>query len=482
VTDELQAVNSFDPLITYSKGQAILRMFEAYLGPDIFRAGIRRYINDHAFSNATTGDLWRALSLAGKQDIGAIVAGWTEQAGFPLVSVAASCDADGARTVALSQQRFLLQGVDREHATWKIPLQLRAGVGAVPQAVLLTQDRQSAPAGHCDEPLSVNAGSIGFYRTRYDAATLAVNTKNFGRLQDTDRIALLDDQWALVESGNDALPTYLALAASMGSDLDTRAWNQIAAALGQIEFDERGSSGHDAFAAYARTVLRPPFELLGWSARADETPDVQDLRQTLVRMLGSLGDPGIIDAARKRFAAFVEDRASIGPDDQAAILTIVAQYADAPTFEQLLRVAASAKDEAELRRYYSALMTVRDPALAGRAMEIALSPQIPAQADALRWELITQVASEHPQLSWQVLRDNHERLLRPLGSIGPLVLAQYLPQAYWSGIPLADIDGWVRSHVPAEMGPNVDRGMETASFRLAEKDRLVRDADAFDHR
>ena len=34
VTDELQATAAFDPQITYRKGQAILRMFEAYLGPD----------------------------------------------------------------------------------------------------------------------------------------------------------------------------------------------------------------------------------------------------------------------------------------------------------------------------------------------------------------------------------------------------------------------------------------------------------------
>jgi aminopeptidase N len=251
VTNELQAANSFDPEITYSKGQAILRMFEAYLGPDTFRDGIRQYIKAFAFSNATTSNLWNALSAASKQDIGAIVAGWTEQAGFPLVSVAASCDAAGARTVTLSQQRFLLQGADVQHAAWKVPLQIRAGVDAAPQAVLLTQDKQSAPAGRCDEPLSINAGALGFYRTHYDAATLAANTKNFGQLKDTDRIALLDDQWALVESGVDALPTYLALAASMGTDLDTRAWHQIAHALGSIEYDERGSSGHDAFSAYA---------------------------------------------------------------------------------------------------------------------------------------------------------------------------------------------------------------------------------------
>lgn len=481
VTNELQATNAFDPQITYSKGQAILRMFEAYLGPDVFRAGIRQYIQEFAYSNATTSNLWNALSAASKQDIGAIVAGWTEQPGFPLVSVAASCDAAGARTVTLSQQRFLLQGVDVAHASWKVPLQIRAGADPQPPAVLLTQDKQSAPAGRCDEPLSVNAGALGFYRTHYDAATLAVNTKNFGLMKDTDRIALLDDQWALVESGVDALPTYFALAGSMGTDLDTRAWNQIAHALASIEYDERGSAGHDAFAAYARTVLGPPFEQLGWSAKPDETPDVQELRQTLIRELGSLGDHGVIDEARKRFAAFVKDHGAIPPDYQESILTIVAQYADAPTFEQLRALAAAARDETEFRRYYSALMAVRDPALAREATEVALSPQIPAQADALRLQLIAELAGEHQQLSWQVFRDNNERLLKPFAANGPLIVAQYLPEAYWSGIPPADIEAWVRAHVPAEMGPNVDRGMETVRFRVAEKDRLVRAADAFDH-
>jgi aminopeptidase N len=267
----------------------------------------------------------------------------------------------------------------------------------------------------------------------------------------------------------------------MGTDVDTRAWNQIAHALASIEYDERGSSGHDAFAAYARTVLRPPFDQLGWSAKPDETPDVQDLRQTLIRELGSLGDPGVIDEARKRFAAFLKDHSAIPPDYQDSILTIVAQYADAATFEQLRSVAAAAKDETEFRRYYSALMAVRDPVLAKEATEIALSPQIPAQADALRLQLIAQLAGEHQQLSWQVFRDNNERLLKPFAFEGPLIIAQYLPQAYWSGIPPADIEAWVRAHVPAEMGPNVDRGMETVRFRLAEKDRLVRAADAFDH-
>jgi aminopeptidase N len=478
VTDELQAVNSFDPQITYSKGQAILRMFEAYLGPDTFRTGIRSYMRARAFSNATTSDLWNALSAASGKDVGAIAADWTERAGFPLVDVAASCDVSGARTLTLSQQRFLLSGVDSEHSHWKIPLQIRAGSDGTPKALLLTQDHSTTAAGRCDEPLSVDAGALGFYRVRYDQATLAINTKNFPHLPDSDRIALLDDQWALVESGLGSLPAYLELAASMGSDLDSRAWTQIAAALGTIEFAERGTAGHEAFAAYARSVLKPVFEQLGWNAKPGETPDVQLLRRTVIRELGSWRDQGIIDEARKRFAAFLVDGKSISPDDQGPILTIVAQYADAATFESLHKIARSAKDETELRRYYAALIAVRDPQLAQQAAQIALSTEIPPQAEALRLQLILQLAGDHQELSWRTFRDNSDRLLQPFAMDAPLMIAQYMPDAYWSGVSTAELEAWVRAHVPAEMGPSVERGMETVKFHLAEKDRLIRAADA----
>ena len=101
VTDELQASNAFDPSITYNKGQSILRMLEAYLGPDPFRDGIRRYMKAHAFSNATTTDLWTALSAATGKEVERIAGDWTRLPGFPLVHVNAACAADGARTLHL---------------------------------------------------------------------------------------------------------------------------------------------------------------------------------------------------------------------------------------------------------------------------------------------------------------------------------------------------------------------------------------------
>jgi aminopeptidase N len=481
VTDELQATNAFDPQITYSKGQAILRMFEAYLGPDVFRNGVRSYIKARAFSNATTADLWNGLSLASSRDVAAIAADWTEQAGFPLVALTARCDAAGVRTITLSQKRFLLSGTEAASSHWKVPLQIRAGAAGTPQSVLLSREDQPVEAGRCDEPLSVNADAIGFYRATYDPATLATNTKSFDRLPDGDRIALLDDQWALVESGIAQLPTYLALASSMGADLDTRAWGQIAHALETIEYAERGTARHDAFAAYGRSILRPAFERLGWDAKPGEIPAVYRLRRALIGDLGIWGDPAVIDEARKRFSAFVIDHKAITPDYQTAILSVVAHYADAATFDQLHAIAKAATEQSEVRRYYSALMQVHDPQLAERVVQIALSSEIPPQSESLRLQLVFILAREQPQLSWNTFSNNSERLLAPQVTFASLVVAQFVPEIYWNGTPLSDLEAWVRAHVPAEMSSAVERGMETARFKFAEKTALVREADAYVH-
>lgn len=481
VTDELQAANAFDPTITYNKGEAVLRMLEAYLGPDTFRDGIRRYIKARAFSNATTADLWNALSAASGQNIGRIAADWTEQAGFPLVSVTARCQA-GRRTLSLSQRRFFLTSpADRklEAAHWSVPLQIRAAPAEAPRAVLLTHDGQQVAAGSCQAPLSVDAGAIGYYRVQYDPATLALDTRGFDTLPDGDRIALLDDQWALVESHGAPLASYLALAERMGGDLDARAWQQITAALGTIEYDERGSAGHAAFTAYARSIIKPLEARLGWDSRPGDTPNVQQLRRTVIEDLGAWGDSQVIAEARRRFAAFARDRSAIAPDDQFMILGVVARYADAATFNELHTLAKQSQDEAEKGRLYRALALTRDPKLAAQVASIAIGPEIPPQLQMLRLQMFLVMSTEHPRLAWSTFNGNVGPLLSPFGSLAPLFEAQFVPQIFWDSLPPDRMQAWLEAHVPAEMGPQIAKGMGGARLRVAEKALLAPEAAAY---
>ena len=483
VTDELQAANSFDSDITYSKGEALLRMLEAYIGEDVFRQGIRTYIKTRAYSNAAAADLWNALAGASGKDVPKVAAQWIEKPGFPLVSVTAACDSSGNRSVSLRQKRFLLNGAGEDAGAnavrWQVPLRIRTGTAAPRNVLLDTQDQKIA-AGRCDEALSVNADAVGYYRVQYDAGTLAVDTRLFPGALDGDRIALLDDQWALVGSGEGSLQNFLALASAMGANRDARAWQQIARALAIIEYAERGSPGHQAFAAYARALIKPVADQLGWDATPQETPDVGDLRDTLLRDLSRWGDQATIDEARRRFAAFVKDPHSSSADAQTTLFTIVGQNADAAAFAQLHALAKNAKDDTFMERCYLALTRVQDPGLARQVVQIALSDELPPQANTLGRRMIFVLAREHPRLSWDTYIANQDQLMKSISSEDrPLRIAQQTPAVYWDALPLDQLEAWVRANIPKGASDNLARGMETAHHLAAQKPSLVKAADAY---
>ena len=479
VTNEMEARSAFDPEITYAKGEAVLRMFEAYLGPDVFRDGVRRYMKAHAFSNATSADLWNALNDASHLNVGSIATDWTTKPGFPLVSAAAACDAGNNRTLTLTQKRFLLQGEDQTSALWNIPLQMRVGDAKTPTPVLFEKSGQQIQAGKCGDALSLNADVVGYYRVAYDDATLKANAAHFNQLPFGDRIALLDDLWAMSEADAKNLPGYFAFASAMGVDFDERAWDQITHVLSVIEYDERGTPGYEAFTVYARSVIKPLSERLGWEPKANETPGVQNLRRTVITGLGAWGDQAVIAEARRRFALFVTDHASIAPDDQDMVLSIVALNADQATFDQLHALAKSAKNETDLRRYYAALTHVRDVALAKQVAAIALSPEIPEQAAALRLQMVGMLCDENPAISWATFSENVSSLMTAFPQYAPMILSKNVPEIYWNIVPLDELETWVRARVPAAMLPNLARGMEVAHFKHDEKESMVKATDAY---
>src|SRR5262249_43321615 len=127
--------------LAYDKGEAVLGMFEAWLGPEAFRKGIRDYLSAHEWGNATATDLWSALSKAAAKDVGRPMETFLDQAGVPLVSAEL---VDHGKAVRLTQRRFLSAGVVAPPTVWQIPVTLKYTDGGPMQTktVLLTQHEQ----------------------------------------------------------------------------------------------------------------------------------------------------------------------------------------------------------------------------------------------------------------------------------------------------------------------------------------------------
>src|SRR5206468_9821925 len=209
IATEAEANSAFDD-ITYKKGQSFLRMLESFLGDDVFRDGIRRYIDTHKYSNTTTADLWDALSEASKKPIGEIAAGWTEQPGFPVVEV--KREADGK--VRLTQERFTVNFKNAPPLEWQIPLTYSV-FGQAPASLLMagkTHILQNVPA---DRALKLNVKGAGNYRVEYDAPSWNLLLQALPKLGVEDRVNLLSDGWALVQADRASVSRYFELVEKM---------------------------------------------------------------------------------------------------------------------------------------------------------------------------------------------------------------------------------------------------------------------------
>src|SRR5437773_12205790 len=89
--------------ISYGKGASILRMIEAYIGPDKFQKGVSKYLQQFRYSNASGSDLWNHLQQAAGLDVSRVMEGWIGKVGYPVVKASLS-----SGKLVLEQERFLL--------------------------------------------------------------------------------------------------------------------------------------------------------------------------------------------------------------------------------------------------------------------------------------------------------------------------------------------------------------------------------------
>jgi len=162
-----QIVELFDG-IAYGKAAAVLRMLEAYLGEQTFRAGVNAYLAQHQYANATAEDFWDAQAKTSRQPVDNIMPTWVRQAGAPIVNVKAQCAGDST-SVTLTQKRYYYDRSKFEEANdqlWQIPLCLKGsatGDGA-PKCELLTKREATFTLPGCSTWVIANAGANGYYR------------------------------------------------------------------------------------------------------------------------------------------------------------------------------------------------------------------------------------------------------------------------------------------------------------------------------
>ncbi|MEW5685542.1 MAG: M1 family metallopeptidase [Pseudomonadota bacterium] len=406
IPDVFAAATAFDT-ITYQKGQAIVRMFESYVGEDAFRDGVRRYIKKHSYGNTVSTDLWAALDEASPgKPVSPVAKDFTRQAGVPLIQAR---EADGG--IALTQSRFGVDESQRAAQTWQTPVTVQPVNGGPSWNGLVSAG--SPQTAKVAAPAVVNAGQTGYFRTAYAPELWARLAPQFAKLSPADQLGLLYDSRALGEAGLAPMSDFLTLAKNAPADADPVVLQTLASNLAALDGLLAGRPSQAAYRRFVIGRLSPIAARLGWSAKAGEPDNDAVLRRAVLTALGGFGDEATIAEARKRFARYLKAPDSLGGAERQAVLAIVAANADAATWEQLHGLAKASKDVTDRSRLYGLLGANDDPALVKRTLDLVLTGELsPSDVPAI----IAAVAEAHPDAAYDFAiahRAKVDELLEP---------------------------------------------------------------------
>ncbi len=355
VASVVEAEGAFDGL-TYVKGGSILEMVEHWLGPEVFRAGIVRYLETHAWGSATTEDLFAALQAESDLPVAKVARSFLDRPGVPLVTAQLSCASEGEVEVLLRQTRYRALGGDapptgeREAASapWAIPLCLAwpEGPSLTQQCLLFDQPEQRVRLASktCPEWIHPNAGEHGYFRWQIPAEHLPRIARWLEGREDLTRrrmrISLLGQAWGAMAAGAVDPSGVLALVELAGRSSDTRVQRDAASRVAGLAGLWPDLAETPAFRAFTDQVLSSTAGSLGWQPTKGEARARTLLRGKVLWTLGRFGGARQVrDGAAEQAKAYLVDPKKVSGDVAVTALRL-ARRDGAVTQDDLLRMLA----------------------------------------------------------------------------------------------------------------------------------------------
>ena len=361
--------------LVYAKGNAVLAMFEHYLGAATFQKGVRAYLKEHEWGNATAADLWRALDRASGTNVSAAMSTFLDQPGVPFVRVVPV-----AGGVRVTQSRATPYGVSQPAMRWKLPVTLKWSDGKTVRTQRLLLEEESAVVKLPAKPAWVmpNGGGHGYYAWSVPDEWMAALSEHANTVLTPDeRVAFLGNLALLMTAGDVHGDTYLASLAHFGRDPEPQVVSSTMEALTAVRTAFVPDSLADLFAVYVRRTLSPALERIGYEKRAGEDEMVATTRGDLLRWVAGRGrDEKALAFARAAAKRYLADSSAVDPGIADAALSLAARNGDAALFETYRARFEASDVPAIRRRYLGALGAFEDPSLTTRALEYMLTDKV----------------------------------------------------------------------------------------------------------
>ncbi|XP_055870473.1 puromycin-sensitive aminopeptidase-like [Biomphalaria glabrata] len=413
--------------ISYFKGACLIRMLKSYLGDEAFRKGMKLYLKRHQFSNTTNKDMWAAMSEASGSNIEAMMNTWSKQKGFPLIKVSELIDiTSNKRQVCLTQQKFVAQSLTSETKgsnpiteQWLVPFSITSSSSpSVPVVSGLLQGGSvtlELPNCKPEDWIHANPGQYMFYHVLYQPDSLqrlSLGVKQ-NSLSPEDKLGLLIDSFALCQSNYVNVVDVLRLCECFLDETDFSVCGKLVSGLGALRpFVQHLTQGNDQqFDVFLCKSLQKMKSSLGWEAAKDESHATKLIREQILTVLGSSGDPNVVQEASRRFSDYCSKQATLSADIKTPVFVTVLSNGDKEVYDELLEIYDNEDMLEEKNRISRILGLTPNESLIQQTLNFALSDKVRNQ-DTVATLAGATWTLQGRQLVWKFVQENWQELYR----------------------------------------------------------------------
>ncbi|CCK68923.1 arginine/alanine aminopeptidase KNAG_0B04890 [Huiozyma naganishii CBS 8797] len=366
-------INQIFDAISYSKGSSLLRMIFKWLGEDVFIKGVSNYLSEFKYANAKAEALWDHLSAVSGKDVKSVMNVWTEQVGFPVVTVE-----ENNNTLTVTQNRFLSTGdikPEDDKVLYPVFLSMKTGDG-VKDVTLAERSQKIDISNVKDNFFKMNADQAGFFITSYSNERWDTLGKQHHLLSVEDRVGLVADVKTLSSSGYTSSISFLNLVENW-KDLEDSfvVWQQIANSFSALQtaWIFENDSIKNGLNKFLNGLVSDKINALGWDFDKSDDYALQQLKVTLFSTACSSKDPKAVSSAIRMFEEYASKNIAIPVLIKPAVFSTIATSAG--TVENYDRLFSIYQNPANMDEKLAALKSLgqfNDPQLIQRTLSYLL--------------------------------------------------------------------------------------------------------------
>lgn len=341
--------------ISYDKGASVIRMLYRYLGEENFKKGMNLYLTRHQYNNTRTEDLWQALGEISGKPVEKVMSAWTQQPGFPMITVEARDDEENT-VLHLKQSRFFQNGSkDTSNSLWSVPIDVVCSMDEKPRSILLEGEATTVilPKMPSNGWVKLNSGAWSFYRTKYspDLLNRLIPVVKDQTLSPLDRVNILNDLYAMVKAGHSTTVELLNFLLAYKEECNYSVFMSMRTCILGIS----GVLSHSPdlkglMAPFIRQLLSNIYLKLGWECNVDESYLDKLLRPLVLGILGENDEKSVVDKSRQMFADHLSETKIIPADLRNSVYRVCMSHDGASALDSFIKLFKTADTQEEKDR------------------------------------------------------------------------------------------------------------------------------------